>query len=81
MADEAVQHADDVAVDEHWLYRQIVKKWGEYGAHAEVYRRVLELAQRQIDGWVCPTCDALYDTEATLKRHVFELHNDGDVCT
>lgn len=31
----------------------------------------------RIDGVVCSICDARYDDEATLKRHVFERHPDG----
>lgn len=49
MAPEPTRDADSVAIDEEWLYRQIVEKWGEYGAHAEIYRIVLALAKQQID--------------------------------
>lgn len=33
-----------VVIDEKWLYTQIIDKWGEFGAHAEIYRRVAEVA-------------------------------------
>lgn len=33
-----------VVIDEKWLYTEIVAKWGEFGAHAEIYRRLAEAA-------------------------------------
>lgn len=39
--------------DENKLYTEIVRVWGEYGAHAEVYRALCKLAGlplREISG-------------------------------
>lgn len=42
--------------DECTLYDEIIKTWGEFGWHADVYRELLKRASEQKD---CMECDMI----------------------